>query len=87
MWLPGHVKQLQQDATLRFALALRVQMKALLVTPDGWSYDRVVSKKQPFGGGWGVGVGREIRDGFILYFKQRSMISAGPSPIVSAIKA
>lgn len=78
MWLPGHVKQLQQDATPCFALSLRVQVKALLVTPDGWFYDRVLLnlKKRPF-----------VLFCFCTLSKEESMLSIGRSSIVSAIKA
>ena len=82
MWLPGHVKQLQQDATPRFALALRVQVKTLLVIPDGWFYDRVLLnlKKQPF-----------FFLLFLVFFctlsKEESVLSIGSASIVSAIKA
>lgn len=81
MWLPGHVKQLQQDATLCFALALRVQAKALLVTPDAWFYDRVLLnlKKQLF-----------FFSPFFFFGtlgNEESVLSIGPSSIVSAIKA
>lgn len=100
MWLPGHVKQLQQDATPCFPLALKVQMKPLLVTPDGWFSDWVLLnlKNQPFFVYFILGLVVLLLD-WLVWFRffawiffytlnnEKRVISIGSSSIVKAIKA